>query len=476
MPIVPRFKISQDDEFVYIRINVPYIKVSEAEMIADGCDFSFYCKPYLLKLTFPHSFDGDDEERCRAKYDPSDENGVITGHLPKSIKGQHFEGLDMITTLLQKRIQKDVVPGISPPLIEVLDSSETNDESDDLEDFSKDHMTSDSILSHISITKPKYGFNQSYSNILGALMEDSVFELTENPDKTSLYRRRELRLAKERQLFSGERYTADYFGGSLDSLYPEMMNYEPFWISSWNQRSNASTTQAPQDNETKLMVNSISNLSSSERAAEGDYFTEIEQQTMMNLPHKEYLIQKGSIEEGSIFMNMIDILFSFCYDYRFNCGEMTVESPESITKLSASLSYLDAFSPDRDSYLDLIVSCCRRSIIYPYFRIWKCARKVLADVAKILFLGRRCLLKCFLQLHFIFEHTEQFYILNKLYITDYCVWIQTTMSDEELLRIATLFNNAKRDLESRDDHGKGLTDLNLKELEEMEDSDMDSDS
>lgn len=122
MPVTPKFTISQDDEYVYIRINVPHIKVSEAEMITEGCDFSFYCKPYLLKLTFPGEFDNTDEEKCRSTYDPYENNGTITSYLPKLIRGQHFPDLDLTTTLLQKRIQKDVVPGL--PLIEVIQSNE----------------------------------------------------------------------------------------------------------------------------------------------------------------------------------------------------------------------------------------------------------------------------------------------------------------------------------------------------------------
>src|SRR6218665_102342 len=38
--------------------------------------------------------------------------------------------------------------------------------------------------------------------------------------------------------------------------------------------------------------------------------------------------------------------------------------------------------------------------------------------------GRRRLLKCLLDLHRMLIDADQHYILNDLYITDYCVWIQ----------------------------------------------------
>ena len=37
------------------------------EFVIDSCDFSFYCNPYLLKLTFPYAC--IDDERAKAVYD-----------------------------------------------------------------------------------------------------------------------------------------------------------------------------------------------------------------------------------------------------------------------------------------------------------------------------------------------------------------------------------------------------------------------
>ena len=51
-----------------------------------------------------------------------------------------------------------------------------------------------------------------------------------------------------------------------------------------------------------------------------------------------------------------------------------------------------------------------------------------ANVLKtILFLyssGRRRLLKCLLEMHGVLSESDPRYLLNDLYITDYCVWIQ----------------------------------------------------
>lgn len=49
MPATPRFKVSQTDLAVVVCIKVPHIRVGSAETHVDGNEFSFYCKPYLLR-------------------------------------------------------------------------------------------------------------------------------------------------------------------------------------------------------------------------------------------------------------------------------------------------------------------------------------------------------------------------------------------------------------------------------------------
>jgi protein SHQ1 len=453
MPIIPKFQISQDDEFVYVRINVPYVKVSETEVIAEDCDFSFYCRPYLLKLTFPHPLDGSDEERCRAVYDPTLENGLITAYLPKLNAGQVFEDLDLTTILLQKRIQKDRIPGIDAriPSIEVIESVDY--EAEDVDEAANGIATaeqsaeSSSSSSHphprpdlsIMVNKPKYGFNQNYSNVLGVLSEDSILELQGNPDHMSAAMRYVKQIETENELFSPVRYLGDLYQGEQDCLYQEIMKYEPFWSIAWNNRKDE---------------NGLAILE----------FDDLEKETMVALPNKEYLIKTRSSEERVVFLSMIDILYAFCYEYRFSMGEISTESPDSVTKLSSVLSWLRVYDSSSDSLSSVIKSACRRSIIYPYLRVWKISRRVLADVAKILFLGKRCLLKCFLRLYHLFEHTEQYYILNKLYISDYCVWLQR-VDEHSLESFAKEFNEAKRSFEASDGNGKSLIGFNLLELE-----------
>ena len=53
--ITPRFSVTQDDEFVYVDIELKYVKIQHAEFSIQGPSFSFYLKPYLLSLNLPGS-------------------------------------------------------------------------------------------------------------------------------------------------------------------------------------------------------------------------------------------------------------------------------------------------------------------------------------------------------------------------------------------------------------------------------------
>jgi protein SHQ1 len=69
MPVTPTFSIYQERDFLVVVIGVPFVRVSDLEYIIDGASFSFWCKPYLLKLVLPGRLAED--ERVSATYDPS---------------------------------------------------------------------------------------------------------------------------------------------------------------------------------------------------------------------------------------------------------------------------------------------------------------------------------------------------------------------------------------------------------------------
>ena len=61
--LTPRFVISQNSLAVIISIIVPHVRVvGNMEVYVDGRNFTFYCKPYLLKLVFPHELRSPEDD------------------------------------------------------------------------------------------------------------------------------------------------------------------------------------------------------------------------------------------------------------------------------------------------------------------------------------------------------------------------------------------------------------------------------
>jgi hypothetical protein len=100
-------------------------------------------------------------------------------------------------------------------------------------------------------------------------------------------------------------------------------------------------------------------------------------------------------------------------------------------------------------------------MIYPYLRLWKLSRKVLADVAKVLLLGRRAVLKCLLRMRKVMEKTDSLYLLNRLFIDESCLWVQR-LEEANLEQFAKAFNEAKNWVEKG---GPDLLGLKLPQLQ-----------
>jgi len=541
--ITPKFIITQNDEFVIVTIKVPYIRMSALEMIAEDCNFSLYCQPYLLKLTFAFPFREEDEE-CKATYDPFNDNGTLIAYLPKLVHGQHFPDLDLTTKLLQMSKKKAAVNNSAEKVgtIEVLNSEDF--EMDEEEEAMQGGSLPSPFLA-AGLSAVAYGFNNMYTRVFTDL-RDELLDMTEikHPDQIRPQYRAVLRISAENQLFDPARYLGDQLDGEMDPLYAEAMPFRPFYSEQWDAWKGAKKVVAPPEVLSPHTPTSLTELhGTSTDAAETATpaavpipvissgadprdeafeavggFSEADREVLgSKLPNKEYLIAPGSREQESVLLGLVDILFAFCYDHRITLGESNVESAYTISRLSCTLSWLEDFSLMQPAFTapssasssgalpagmtevktegvsravaeERVANCIkyslRRCIIYPYLRVWKLARKVLADVAKILFLGKRAILKCLLQLRSTFEHTDTHYLLNKVFVDDYCVWVQNGLQHEQLQAFAKAYNAAKGSIEKLPHAGKELMGFFLPEIEtwaqereeEMSESDSDSDS
>lgn len=207
--LTPRFRISQNEEYIYIYIQAPYVKFSEAEIDISGNDFAFYCKPYLLRLYLS----GEVVEDGREHADYFVDDGEFEIRIPKLVKGEHFENLDMITKLMTPS-SKNADRGIkAQTLIQVI---EDNSNAANLEEYDDDDIDWTVEQVPVSSDLPQvspllsYGFNEKASNVFVQRQEE-LCELLDvaAPDTTPIGERASLQLEHVQESFSADYYIGD---------------------------------------------------------------------------------------------------------------------------------------------------------------------------------------------------------------------------------------------------------------------------
>ncbi|KAG1826955.1 SHQ1 protein-domain-containing protein [Suillus subaureus] len=423
--ITPRFYCTQTLEAVAVSIYCPSVRASDVEINVDETLLTVHINPYFLRINFPHSVLDDDQSS--ATYDPS--SGYLTVTLTKETKGQEFPDLDLLAKLLAPRHVE--VP--KQPAIEVI-GSETSPQSEleelvDLTDAisleqreileaaENDWQFPQTIAESSSplqlSTKRYYGFLDMYTGYFThvAHTENDVNELGSDAESCLPEERRAKRLQHEEVKWDEEHYMADYVD---DECIQELLAWED-----------------PELRNAECI------------------FTESENMTMLHLPRKEYLPTKS--QQRNLYLTLLTLLFAYAYDRRTTQHDPTPESAWTICSLIPAFSALDPPSyvslesvplsiptsgfTDHDLASALMPSY-RRSLAFPLYRSFAMADACRNDVAAILAKGKRMVTRYLLEMKHVLDHHEVYYVYNKIWIDDFCVWIQASASDEVLFDIA----------------------------------------
>ncbi|XP_044517927.1 LOW QUALITY PROTEIN: protein SHQ1 homolog [Gracilinanus agilis] len=397
--ITPAFELSQDAESLTIAIRVPYSRASEFEVYYEGVDFKFYAKPYFLRLTLPGRISENAAED--GSYDM--DKGIFTLRLSKETPGQHFEGLNMLTALLAPRKSRT-----AKSLVEVLGSSENSAELNDYEeedfDWEIEQSPYEELTENDLNSQCFYGFGNLRTGVFKRL-QDEMSDVVDirDPDSTPPAERRRQRLAAEELKFDPDHYLADYFE---DVTIRQILKYRPWWTIAFSKMMDSLGKSPEQINEEAFQVT----------------FSDEEKYQLLKFTNKSYLLDKRA--QHYVYYGLIDILLAYCYEIRATEGENNVESPWNIRKLSGTLCWFESWN----NVHEILVSFGRRVLCYPLYRHFKLVTRAHIDTVKILHLGKSAILKCLLNIHKIFQENDPAYILNDLYISDYCIWIQKAKS------------------------------------------------
>lgn len=471
--LTPHFKLSQDAEFVYVKIWIQQLRPDDGEFHVEGHQFRFYMRPYFLRLTFQQRLKENGRER--AEHDSV--TGLLTVRLPKEDVGEYFQGLNMITELLRKSrspvkssssakaVREDAATTglhqtsrfLGAPLIEVLsstlapgqscgdDEGDSYDNGEGVESDGEDMLDPidpvhvNELLVHDAELEQelnmlstdgcvhRYGFNAAYSKVFTGLDDAELLEISSHesiPPKD----RRALRLRAEAAAFDPDHYMADFME---DAAVNTALDYTPWWrlVASEQllERANGATAWGSSDERCEPHTSSLHGgataaVTDAEASANADSWCCIgsaEQEQLLQLPRKDYLM--GRRERRVALCGLIDILFAYCYDVRTTAGEASCESGWTIRKLSSQLSWLENF----DNVRDAAVACVRRSLCYPLLRHWELALAVLRDVLRLLELGRVATLRALLRCRQLLQTTVEYgFLLNRIWVEDYCIWLQ----------------------------------------------------
>ncbi|KAG1054008.1 hypothetical protein G6F43_003961 [Rhizopus delemar] len=380
--ITPTFKVDQDEEFIYVTINTPHVRAQDVDLYVEGSEFRFYLRPYFLRLHLPGNVIEDDNSQ--STYDPS--AGQFRIKITKETKGQVFPDLDLLTKLLARKGEEEKKQ--KKPLIEVVGGSEEpTSEIEEAMEFNWEIPQELPTTSSLNI-QAYYGFDQQYTGYFTHVQE-TLNEINDiqQPEASTAESRREERIRLENERFDEDHYCTDF---AMDEEIQYAIKYKTAYAKELKKVQNHGESQLQ--------------------------FTAQEEEMMRQLPRKEYLISN----EKAIYLGLVDLLFAYSYNHRLTEGEGNVESAWCIGKLSSTLSCLEQFSVLKD----VVVSSFRRSLIYPLYRHFALSEKCLQDVYILFKLGKRAILKALLDMKYLFDHHDVYYVYSKIYLDDYCVWIQ----------------------------------------------------
>lgn len=384
--LIPKFSLSQDDQFVIVVMTIPYLKISKSEFYIEKFTFKFFLQPYSLTLTFKNQLK-EAEDPAHASYNHN--TYELTVKLLKQNQGELFEDLNMITELLSKR--KDISDfkrkRKAKPVIEVLNEEGGYEEVKQKE-------------SEVVLNQYFYGFNNQTTGFFENL-EEQIVEIGEiNPDTVKFEERRAIRDDVQLKKFDADSYLFDLLD---NEEIQEIISIQGNDLDSFANKLSA--------------LKIVDEPSQKKPPASQFAYSEQEMLTLKSLKNKQYQIQS----KGQVLLEITDILFAYLYEKFVQCSDFTCESAATINKLSSTLS---CFYTD-PTLAEVVKTCYRRALIYPLYKHFGIAEIVKQQLTDVLIEGKRvAVLKILLQLHHLFNKSEPRYLLNELYLDDYCVIVQ----------------------------------------------------
>lgn len=525
--ITPRFRVSQTAERLVVVAHCPYVRAASVEAAVGRRELRLHAAPYFLALTFSgdlvadadlenlpggqkHAFEGyheaagegaagqvggcagagaggadpksngDDDandagegagegQACAARYDV--DSGELTVELLKRTPGERFEGLDMLTRLLTPA-GGGAKAQPRGPLIEEVGGGAPSDEGEGEGDewrLPQALPEGDVGGGGLALGAPRYGFARGHGGAFaplgGAAVE--VVQLP-SPDETPEGERRAAREAAEHERFDPEHYACDV--ADEDGMVAAAMEERVWWEVHAAGAGGVDADELTARLASASLAEGGGGSGKGEAEAEGCRvrLSEEEREQLLKLPKRTPLVDKGEV--AALFLGLVDVCFAYCHEFRVTGGEFSVESATTVAQLAATLSWLELWRSPGEA----VLACARRALCYPLLRSWPLALRALRDAAAVLRHGRRGVLRVLLKVRQLMERADEKHLLNRLYLDQYCVWVQGVRS-KQLRALADDVDTATDTL-SEDDIHLGVSLRRIQAIVQGEDvSDSDDD-
>ena len=138
-----------------------------------------------------------------------------------------------------------------------------------------------------------------------------------------------------------------------------------------------------------------------------------------------------------LYLTLITVLFAYFYDSRTSQHDPTPESAWTICNLIPAFTALDpphsshyvgesgSHTFSVDELKETLLPSYRRLLAFPLYRSFALAEKCQEDLTNALKQGKRLIIRCLLEIKDILDHHDVYYIYSKIWLDDFCVWIQS---------------------------------------------------
>lgn len=296
----------------------------------------------------------------------------------------------------------------------------------------------------------KYGFMDRYSGFFEVDRPDTVD--IEDADVFPEESRRQARLLSENASFNYDHYIADYMDTSaIDNIRRYVCN----WTREYDALRSYEINPSSRPQEISPGISTTSLTGNDELAV---LWTDDHRNVLLKLPVREYEVSG----DHQAMLGLVDLMFAYAYNLRTMEGENTVESSWTIVKLSSVLSWFDKLQTLQEA----LISSARRSLIFPLYRNWTLVQSIFQDLYQLFYLGKRALLRALIEMKHICDTSETRHLLSRLYLDDYCIWIQR-IPKKRFANIATQILDMSERI-SKSDVGLPLEELERLALEDSQ--------